>query len=623
MSYPRFLSLLVLFCTLSAWATEPVLMHRVEVFNSANTWESISTFLEPVGDGRLKVKKQESSISVGRCEDLLTQFQNRPLDVMEQNAYISPTMKADLLNLKKLGIKPSQILMVTQYSDLTEEEARSIFPDPQELRVRTLKSRTTEGKVRVSRGTVWAIRGFEYDPDKPELEFSPLPLPWDRGSLPHLLSRRFDRKKVPFVYEIGRALAEDKPLPGQFRTLTALLTRVIITEVGALGLKPEQVIITGHALQHRQGQLFSTLFPMRPLTQAALEKIEATGSTEGYLDQAPPTGEQWKALDDTVSYGSLDQFDRKFPAGKISENAARLEAASNGDIPAREGPGFWRDFQTLFRQDFDFEVNGVGRAKNPLIVVKMGEALFIKDLLNLFARFGLRMKDIGDEATGMRINRVMELWQKSISVNFSPDLFLDNWNTNTLFMHPAFSAAPGQGPLHHRIAHLIMNLDEKLHSQFPRLYLPLVILGLYQQVDQELRSLNEYERTITLGKINEDRQVFGKPAVNRLSSETYFDTYALALGPSNAAMARELEQLGAKTIRGSAMKLQGMGRGGPQSTGTINIGLSGVEVNLYTFEIAQIKKLQSEFPYLESPSRDVLKTRQHPTRIRLFFSATL
>jgi hypothetical protein len=606
---------------LVAGAVERPLLHRVLVFDSENTWEGVQTFLEPTVEGRYRTAKQEAVLTGGTCEDLLSRFQSRPLGVMEGNGYISPLLKKLLMNFKAQNLKARQVILLIQESEVSEAEARELIPDPKELEERTTYEPSSQRKRRVLRGAMWAVRGFEVAPNEKQLRFNPLNLPWESAKMPQGIDRPFDGKKVPFRYEIGRTLSEEKPLGGNFKLLASIMTTVIANETNALGLDPRRVVITAHALDGPQGRLFTLLFPYRILDRTAQAKIEAdVQSAMATYEQAPlPTAEEWTDLKDMVTYASLQRFIEKFPAAKVSDIGVKTEVASDGRIDAQRGGYFWRDFNSLFRRDYTFSNPHLGTSKKPLIVARVADGMFIQELMALLKAYGIPEMNLADASTAKPIQKMLDLWAR-FDVNYAPDLFLENWEGREIILHPAMDLRiPGIRP--RQISYFVTNLDRAMVRKYPRVYLASVILSLRDSVDFEITQLAPSRFLNLRDKVNEDREKMRLPLVSTVDADVFFETYGLGFGDTDPLVIEELALLGGLRFKGAIMRVSGnAAESGPRDLKEISFGLEQTEGDLFEFKTVQLKKLAADYPYLRENARQNLTFGHWKYRLKMMFA---
>lgn len=616
------LSILMLF-GLDAGAVERPLLHRVLVFDSENTWEGVETHLEPTADGRYRTAKQQPILTGGTCQDLLSRFQSRPLRVMEENNYISAPLKKLLMNFKGQNLKARQVMLLIQESELSEVEARELIPDPKELEERTTFSPNGQRKRHVLRGAMWAVRGFEVAPNEKQLRFNNLKLPWENSKLAQGLDRTFDREKVPFIYEIGRTLSEDKPLSGNFKLLASIMTNVIANETDALGLNPRQVLITAHALDGPQGRLFSLLFPYRVLDRTAQAKIEADvqSAMVDYLQAPLPTAEEWTNLRDLVTYASLEKFIEKFPAAKISEIGVKTQAASKGLIEAQRGGYFWRDFKSLFRRDYTFSNPHLGTSTRPLIVARFGDGMFIQDLMALLKSYGMPELNLADTSTAEPIQKMLDLWS-NVDVNYAPDVFLETWEGRDIILHPGTDMkVPGVSP--RPISYFVTNLDRAMVRKHPRIYLASVILSLRDSVDFEITQLSPSRFLNLRDKVNEDRAMMRLPLVSTVDGDVFFETYGLGFGDTDPLIIEELALLGGVRFKGVIMRVSGnAAESGPRDLQHIDFRVAPSVGDLFEFKTAQLKKLAADYPYLRNNARANLATAHWKHRLKMMFAPT-
>ncbi len=608
--------------TLQAVADDRPILHRVMIFDSENSYEGVQSYLIPTANGRYKTEKHEPLLTAGSCGDLLSQFQARPLGVMEDNQYITPALKKILLDLKAQNIKAPQIILLIQESAVTEAEARQLIPNEFELEKRTTLSPTTGRKRHLLRGALWAVRGFAFDLNDPRLRFHPLPVPSESAKLAQGLARGLNREQVPFVYEIGRLLSEEKPFGGNFKLLSSIMTNVVANEADALGLDPQKVVITAHALDGPQGRLFAAHFPYRVMDALAVGRIEADpkAALASYLETPAPTSEEWTSLKDVVLYASLEQFINRFPAAKASEFAVLTEAATGGLIPAERGQFFWRDFKTLFRQDYVFDNPQMGRSPKPLIVARAGDGMFIQNLMALTKAYGLPEVNMRDKVAAAPVQNILNLWN-GMHINYLPDAMLELWEGSHVILHPAFKGDLPGIPTRN-ISHFVTNLDPQMVRKFPRIYLAMVILSLRDSIDFEMTQLAPGRFTVLRDKVNEDRARLRLPLVSTVDADIFFETYGLGFGATDPLIMQELSLLGGVKFTGAIMSFTGFKSGPRALEGDINIELGARPGDLFEFKTAQLRKLAADYSYLGNNARNNLSTGNYKSRLKMLFAPT-
>ena len=614
-------ALQILILTIAPLAkADPPIFHRVEVFHTDSAWTSVGALLEEGEAGKYVTKEQKGNIYVSNCEDLLDLFQRRPLDVMERNAYITPELKSKLRHWHSLGIKPKQVILVTQFSKLSETQAQLLFPDPAVLEERTMKGPGTNiGERWVIRGSMWAIRGFEIDETQSQVHFNPAKLPWESGKLADNLARPFDRSHIPFIYEIGRTLSEKKPLPGDVKLLSTIMTSYISNDADVFGLDPNKVMITAHALDSVQARVFSLYFPFRFLDKNKMEAMEnnATDPLANYMQQDLPTADEWKLFRDVIAFGSLQEFKNAMPVESITVNGAKTKTASFGIISPEKAQYFWRDFQSFLRRDYDYDHPQLGRSPHPLIVIRSTQnALFIKNVMSLLAKAGIQRMDMSDVKTAVPTQRIFDLLP-GIAMNPFPDGFTPPWVGPYLHLHPGMDFHNSYGLKAKPISHFVLNLDVEKAKQFPRIYLASVILGIRDELNQMIAALEDYDRYTFTEKLNEDRKKMGMAPAEFINADVYFNTYGLALASSEPYVNEELALLGGTREKGLYKYLNS------SQVGAISVG-DNLEAHVgegtsdyFNFKTPQIKKIMEMFPYLAQGAGQALKPMHHDRRLKL------
>jgi len=106
---------------------DPLIHTAVMTFPTEDLWEARQNLLLNVGDGHLRSEGPSPLYASGNCGDLLQNFQESRLKKMLADGYINQETFDTLMKLTQNGISATQLVLFTQYSDVTFKEARELF----------------------------------------------------------------------------------------------------------------------------------------------------------------------------------------------------------------------------------------------------------------------------------------------------------------------------------------------------------------------------------------------------------------------------------------------------------------------------------------------------------------
>ncbi len=414
-------------------ATEIPINIRVINFGGSNFWQATDSHMVPTSDGRYKTEKITSAQASRKCTDFLAGFQKRPLTVMKENGYITESTFLALNEKLKDDLDARQLLLVSLYSDITVAQAKDLFGDVGVPKSRILKEfdDPVMGKIiRVSRGTIHAVRGHIIGSDsagKPTLD--PKKIPWGLDNpLASGLERDFDRSKIKALVEIGRAHSESGPLPGNLKLAFHTLVTTLQSEFHFLKVDLNQVLLTAHFLDPQHVRFFTKAFPLRPLdaaTQQALED-DLDGTLANYLHiKLPQVRSEWNKLKDTVTFGSLAQAVKDFPASEISETAYQMARSSHGKLTGEQALHLVAEFMGFLRDDYDYVFNNI-KSKKPLMIRDLGSSTAALMMQKLTSQYGFQIQD--PDYSGVKT------WLETMNKNSEPDAFSEAWNDRSCFV---------------------------------------------------------------------------------------------------------------------------------------------------------------------------------------------
>jgi hypothetical protein len=564
--------------------------YRVLSFPGDTYWDAIETVLEPTSDGRLHTKNLGPFFKVGNCGDILDGFQARPLAVFRQKKYITQEMYEALIHFQSNGIKPSQLRLIQQFSDLpTHEVHRLLGASVPEERVLD-NDGAGSGVVRVSRGTILYVRGFEpklLGPSK--VTYTPLKVPWELDQpLPSKLTRPLDREKLKYLVEIGRLHAEEGPIPGDRRGMVKLALTLLSNEVRGMKISPDDVIWSGHFLDAAHTRLFTAQYPTsRPLTpeiQTALEANRKKALAE--LTQSPlPRGPQeWAVHENSVVIGRLSDVVKSAPLDveSISDSANRLSQVlsqfNSAGVTGDQAFDFIRDRLNALRQTYDFKFPGVeslklAPAQKPIQILDFTTPLMLmrdaKDLRKLGVMAtaeqalqlvkGLGLDDVKDPGLRRQFQLSTALLEMPLPITWqagedfiSGILQAINGKLVADPEHPQqkveFNKDFSSGDSHPSV--LIGNIDPAAIQKLPKRYLPALILSVVDLLQKRFEALSHEDRLLLTEAHNLHRREKKLPPVTTFTFDDFLENYGVSVPGVDEWISNEARELGGKSVEG-------------------------------------------------------------------------
>jgi len=607
----RLLFFALLFAS-SAWA-EPVMKVHIMTFAGGSFWEATNSQLVPVGNtGRYISEKTEPIITGGNCHDLLQSFQESPLKAMKRDGYIDAQTYDKLMDFQKLGIQADQLTMISLFSDLTAAEVKTIFGaggvPPERLMNGPGRS---PGITRVNRGALYIVRGFQLEQGEGRnLRVAPRALPWELDAkLPNGLTRRVDRAKLPYVVEVGRAHSESKPLPGDFRLAVQMATAVLAADAVTLKVNPKKLMVTGHFLDPQHTRLFTKFFPLRILNQSVLHQLENQGEiADSYLNLAlPATRDEWNKHDNSLTFGSLEQYLKSYPVEKISEPAFRIQSLSATPLQGAEAQAVVREFATNMREDYDFEISGFAKARAPLMIRDHGTPFLGHKMVSSFSRRGFEM---------MKPNFMEGMnYIGGLPRSTEPDLFMVHWFEKLQAFHldPSKTYIPGI---------YLANLDPQLAEKMGAMYPAALILSVADMIDKKIEAFGPQHFAYFMQTVNEQRVKQKLPVSPSVDAAGFFDLYPIFISSENPKLISVLKELGAKTVPSQAMAANFQSGPSRKDLNSVEIGVGIKPTQLYAIDGKKLRQLRELYHVFNVEARQRLSRGVHDQRQKLLYSGT-
>jgi hypothetical protein len=590
-------------------AAAPALQVRILAMGGDDLWEATETVLTPIApDSPLyQFTKVQSLVTAGNCGDLFQNFQARPLDVMNENGYVPDEMRERLLKLKDSGIKSKQLLLITLFSDITPAQASELFgPEgvPKGRLLKRIRNPSGEELLRVSRGTVYAVRGYELiGKGANGFQLSPLPVPWELGApLPSGLTRPLDRTQVKALIEIGRVHAEKGALPGDFDLLMRTLMTTLENQHHALGLNPDEVVLSGHFLDPQHARFFTHSFPLRILTAELQAQLEANPREllSHYLELPLPKGSaQWKEHPDTVTFGSLAEAVRQFSPESISSLAA--ESKSHGRLRGADALHLIRDFASTLQDRFTFVGPDESSARPPLVMLDWGTPLLKLKQNLVLRRYGFTSFE--DPNFAFFKNRFQQTTLAAV-----PDFLLGPWQERSLFIPIAAMPGAKNGAMEPIPSLMITNLDAQLAREYPQTYLSMVLRSVYDWLRAKFQSLPPEQYAEVLAFTNQQRKTHGLASLRELDHVSFLASFPLKVASSDDVINQQLADLGG--VQSSAFKMGFHFPKGPVTTSSVDLGFQGGAGVVYDFDGQRLMQIEQTGPG-EANARNRLRREMH------------
>jgi hypothetical protein len=604
----------------SGLTTGPLIHTVVTRFPTENLWESTENHLRNVGDGRLRSEGPTPWFHGGNCGNILENFQEAPLKKMLSDGYIDQKTFEILMTLTQQGISATQLVLFTQYSEMTRDEAEKIFggPIPKDRNMGLSDS----GGVRIRRGTMYYIRGFEAVlGQRNPIAFKPLRVAWELvpsdGKWPSKLSRGFDRTKVPFLVEIGRAFSEKDILPGDTKGLARTLIPYLESEAWAQGIDPSRLVISGHFLDAQHTRFFTRAFPsLRPLRPDLQREMESDLklSMEAYLQRPlPKDREAWQEYDDTVVVGSLAATAKDFPLSGISSRYQQALTDQQFDSPSdTTATQFMRALQNLHvmmeARVFDVVDGNGGVSEKPVHVADYGSPLLLGDSLGKLHAVGARVSLDNFEA-----------WTESYVPEFGSLHMgtVGKWETDILLPVDIGNEADIlSGDFQPLPSFLVSNLDPNLLARDPKTYLTSVILAVAEEIERNLKSTLGDSQKFRLMYAQSIAQLTGRPKMMSLTPADFFYNFPVVVAlPSMRGYLDLAYLLGAAEHPG--LRMQTEATTGPSNTPEFKVNSQATVERFWKFDYQALQRLRAG-----SGGRPPLKLRGelHWIRARMAYS---
>lgn len=529
----------LMFFSFSVFAeTRPTV--RILTFLENDPWHAVQTVLAPEGEHFYRTEEigALARLANKKCEDLLSKYQKRPLEVMLDNKYITRELFEELSNPAHRAQDMRQYVLVTLFEDMTQKEALGRGFTPEQF----LDEPKGPGTVRVHLGSMYAVRGYDLERfGVDSFEIKKLHLPFENEGVPAPLTRKLDRQTLRMTVEIGRALVEKGADRKTFALLMRVLTGSLAADAAILNVPPEAVAVFGRADDATHGRLYSATLggkPMTPEMQMQLERDPARALAE-FASQPPPSRDYWSTYHEGVILGSLAQLIAKFPEEGLSSAAARLKAKYPSAAGA-QALRLVRDLQFFNRQDFDFTWYDPHRPgqRAPLRLQDWGTGLLEVRVMRLFKEHGFDSRPSGIESL------LKEL--KLDSLKGDPDFGQSGWLERSTYAGLPHGWTPQSGE---RLpSFTIENLDPTVKDK--RSYLAQIILAMAAKIEADIASLSEFEHRLVLENMSEVRAKKGLAPVPRVSLRTFLETYDFNVGTSDEGLQTELKILGADLRQG-------------------------------------------------------------------------
>ena len=627
----------LLFCGLTslaprAHAAGPELKINAFTFVSESAWMGSQTTLARNNAGRWRTLSGQTALTAG-CEDLLQGLQKQPIEEMVRRGHINRAVAQDLYALfgmesssSRPKISPARVLFLTLFSDLTKSEALAIFgakangePNiPEDRLISHPQGDGPEPLIRVYRGALYATRGWQLEPaaNRQGFQLSPRPLPWELDpSPPSGLSRFPNRERLPLRIEIGRAFMgrSGEPLPGEFASATEVILRLLSNEAQALGQDPDQVLVTAHTVRGEddrqsgtRARLFMRANPLRVLTQARLEQIEANPQEglRGYLEEPIPREPPAEA----ILYGSLGEANRRYPLAATSERVRFIQEWAPNLSP-EEASALALSIISAPRDQISMQVAGLRAARGPLMLYHWRTPILLQRYRARFRRFNVELSLAQAIAYEPRMSEIYPLTEA--------DLFLDNWVEQRFFIPGSNEslARSGGAPTP---ATIVANLDAQLplSVQDRFLYLISVLKTASDSIYLWLRNLGQQDERFVLEYVNQVRKNLGLTPVNVVTEENYLETFPIMVGTGNADLRATLNAMGGREFSGLSFMVDFVA--GPLELPTDRqAALRFQDETLYRFGPREITAIRRQAESLNLPTQPVQSTQQNYWRIRV------
>jgi hypothetical protein len=603
--------LIILFCLAGhrVFAEAPVLV-QVLTFPGNHLWEGTESLVEPIdNEGHYRTRQAGSTISLGDCSNLLESFQRRPLTAMFEKGYIT---KDVFESLQKLGerSKPRQFTLITLFTAMTRDEALKTFqgkiPEERIIRVNGLSEPGQPEKIAISRGTLYAIEGQIIDISASRLH--PLEIydvAWEMD-LPKNLTRKMNRKNIRALVEIGRANSEKGDLGGDHLLAAKLLTAVLYNKYRILGIPPEEVIITAHALDSARGKLFLKGFPFRLLTpeiQIALESDPVAVLSNYMKTPLPQTHAEWRDLEDIVVYGSLAEFLKSFPLDQVSQAAYAIPKLPNVYLNSAKALDLKATVKEIYREDFTYVYIDGTVARGPLMMRDRGSPLLENKARVIYEQNGIPF--------GSKQFYEVQNYTSHMG-GLEPDLFLEGWIDPSYYV----SAMITQTQTFPCVLD-VSNLDSHLAIAHPYEYVASVVLSVEAHIQRQLDNLVMRAPILVLDSLNNSRKLIHQASVTELTSANYIEAFPIFVSSSDTLVQQQLKAIGGNPKPALVMYAKFDHANSNPGDPIFNIGFTETNVGYYEFSASAIAQIRKQYPQLINNAANRLKKDIHRQRLML------
>lgn len=598
--------------SISAYADATDIRYRILTFNTGDLREATETLLYPTQDGKLATENISTKINSDGCEDLLTDFQKEPLAEMLSRQYITQAMFDLLMNFKALGIKPQQLVLISQFSEMPHLEAERLFSG--NIPKSRLTLATDSKNVRIERGTVYFVRGYEPVLNaQGKLSTAPLTLPWEIGdSLPSRLKKKMDRTKVTNMIEIGRAFSHNGVLPGDIQRAVHLLINYLSNEARTLKISPKDILLTAHFLDSQHTRLFSKLFPVRPLNPELANELENDfqDAIERAFAAPLPVGKQWLDYEDALVVSTLERGMARFPLEQLSNFSDKMGARTDQQLNGAAAIDFQMQRIQSLREHYDFSHPDFPMSAHPIIIRDLGSSFSEAKIFQALKRIGK-----------FESRAQAEEFIDSLDVTtFDPDVYSAVW-TDKVMIHvplPAMTAPMNGQTIEPLKSYTINNLNPRLAEQYPITYLAAVMLSVRDMIRTRIENLSPEFYALTLHSINGQRREVGKSALSSFDPEVYLEHFPLILTSSFAVINEQAKRLGARPAAGQSVYFDFNRRAvNPEDA---QMGVRMVPATYYKFDRETLEQMAKYFPQYADHARRHLKPGLWDYKFRMSLS---
>lgn len=597
---------------------------RLLTFPGGNFWEATETIVSPSGYGTYINTNISTHFYGGNCGNLLQTFQQRPLEKYLQDKYIDQETFDILMEFESLGIKPQQLVLLSQFTDLTEAQARAIFsgqlpekrftqlpPEPQQLPDGRVIQ--VPGKVRIWRGTLLATRGFEaYLNEDGKLAHRALKVPWELDKvLGSKLKRTFDRSQVPFLTEIGRIHMEKEGLAGNSQKAVNVLITYLANEARTMKVDFKDYLLSAHLLDPQHTRLMVAGYPLRILDTKWQSEIESNldQAMTGYKARTNPRGPGWQEHPNTVVIGRMQEAFEELPLEKVSEVVRLLNKRTDGKLAGPQALHFYQDLTVFHRQLLDFYNTDFPKPSRPVSVRDFGTAFLEGRIAGALTRIG-QFK--GDDAT--------EDLLRGFHVAGEPDSGSAVWDDRSIHAvlppQALLKTASPTGKVDAAKTLQVGNWDQSLVTKYPKTYVAAVILAVADTMRHRFESLGSNYQPV-LDRMNAYRANLGKPTATSLDFQSFFETYPIVVTSKYPLVDEQAKALGGSPLSG--MRFEFLFNHGPGTSG-FNVRTQQTPTTYYSFGVKELQILAEQFPQYSRQGRRNLRLNLNEMNLRMILS---